>query len=162
VHTPLPLDANDTFVQALARIWLSVRKGLNWQSLDESTKAELLRTIPDIERIIDERWLTIGETVNGWRSTKAIELCSFDVVLNAANTKNQVGTEQAEQADYTTYRMDASGDPFDGANAYVLYLEPGRTPPVAGMWNLAMYDEEISFTTSRTVSPSEARRTASP
>ena len=62
-------DVNDTFVQALATIGLSVAKGFDWQSLDESTLAGLRRAAPMVETIIGERWATMSETVNGWRGS---------------------------------------------------------------------------------------------
>jgi Protein of unknown function (DUF1214) len=31
------------------------------------------------------------------------------------------------------------------ANEYVLHFDPGQTPPVASMWNLAMYDDAMFF-----------------
>jgi hypothetical protein len=102
--------------------------------------------VPVIEQIIDERWATIGETVNGWRGSMASGRCSYDWALNAANAKNQIGTETAEQVVYLNCRVDAAGEPFDGKHDCTLHFEPGQTPPVAGMWNLAMHDDEMFFT----------------
>ena len=39
----------------------------------------------------------------------------------------------------------ADDQPLAGSNDYVLHFEPGQTPPVAGMWNLAMYDDGMFF-----------------
>jgi hypothetical protein len=142
---PKHADVNDTFVQTLGTIGLSVRKGFDWQSLDESTLAGLRRAAPIIEKITDERWRTMSDTVNGWRGSLASGRCSYDWALNAANTKNQVGTEVADQVVYVNTAVDADDQPLDGANSYVLHFEPGETPPVAGMWNLAMYDESMLF-----------------
>jgi hypothetical protein len=140
---PVDADVNDTFVQALATIGLSVGRGFEWQSLDESVLAGLRRAVPMVEKIIDERWSTMSETVNGWRGSLASGRCSYDWSLNAANTKNQVGTELADQVVYVNTRVDADDQPLNGANEYVLRFEPGQTPPVAGMWNMAMYDGHV-------------------
>ena len=94
---PKHADVNDTLVSTLGTIGLSVRKGFDWQSLDDSTIAGLRRAAPVIEQIVDERWRTMSETVNGWRGSLASGRCSYDWALNAANTKNQVGTEVADQ-----------------------------------------------------------------
>ncbi len=142
---PVDADVTDTFVQALATIGLSVGRGFEWQSLDESVLAGLRRAAPMVERIIDERWSTMSETVNGWRGSLASGRCSYDWSLNAANTKNQVGTELADQVVYVNTRVDADDQPLTGANEYVLHFEPGQTPPVAGMWNMAMYDDGMLF-----------------
>lgn len=42
-------------------------------------------------------------------------------------------------------RVDANDEPLSGAHAYVLHFDAGRTPPVGGMWNLAMYDDDMFF-----------------
>jgi hypothetical protein len=145
---PTHADVNDTFVQTLGTIGLSVRKGFDWQSLDEATLAGLRRAVPVIEEIADERWRTMSDTVNGWRGSLASGRCSYDWALNAANTKNQVGTEVADQVVYVNTAVDSDNEPLDGANNYVLHFEPGETPPVAGMWNIAMYDETMLSTTN--------------
>jgi hypothetical protein len=142
---PSHADVNDTFVQNLATIGLSVRKGFEWCALDESTLAGLRRAAPMIEKIADERWQSMSDTVNGWRGSLASGRCSHDWALNAANTKNQVGTEVADQVVYVNTAIDSDDQPLVGTNTYVLHFEPGQTPPVAGMWNVAMYDESMLF-----------------
>ncbi len=142
---PVDADVNDALVQALATIGLSVGRGFAWQSLDESTLAGLRRAAPLVERIIDERWATMSDTVNGWRGSRSTGRCSYDWALNAANTKNQVGTELADQVVYLNCPIDANDQPLNGSNQYVLHFEPGQTPPAAGMWNLAMYDDAMFF-----------------
>ena len=62
---PVGADVDDTFVQILATIGLSVRKGFDWEGLDESTLAGLRRAAPVVDQIIDERWHSMSETVNG-------------------------------------------------------------------------------------------------
>ena len=142
---PAHADVNDTFVQTLGTIGLSVRKGFDWRNLDESTLAGLRRAAPVIEQIADERWRSMSETVNGWRGSLASGRCSYDWALNAANTKNQVGTEVADQVVYVNTAVDSDDERLHGTHTYVLYFEPGQTPPVAGMWNIAMYDESMLF-----------------
>ena len=142
---PLHADVNDTCVQALATIGLSVADGFSWRGLDESVVAGLRRAAPVVDQIIDERWQSMSDTVNGWRGSLASGRCSYDWPLNAANTKNQVGTELADQVVYLNCRVDGDGHPFDGASRYVLHFEPGQTPAVWAMWNLSMYDDDMLF-----------------
>ena len=68
---PVDADVTDTFVQALATIGLSVGRGFEGQSLDESVLAGLRRAAPMVDRIIDERWATMSEMVIGWRGSLA-------------------------------------------------------------------------------------------
>ncbi len=111
IMLPASADVNDTFVHALATIGLSHRDGFAWQSLPEAVLAGLRRAGPVVERIIDERWESMSDTVNGWRGSLASGRCSYDWSLNAANTKNQVGTELADQVVYLNCRVDAAGQP---------------------------------------------------
>jgi hypothetical protein len=46
---------------------------------------------------------------------------------------------------YVNTAVDADNQPLDGTNTYVPHFEPGQTPPVAGMWNIAMYDKSMLF-----------------
>ena len=71
--------------------------------------------------------------------------CSYDFALVAANAKNQVGTELAEHVVCLNCAIDADGATLDGTNDYVIHFEAGQSPPVAGMWNLAMYDDDMFF-----------------
>ena len=63
------------------------------------------RAAPLIEQIIDERWVSMSDTVNGWRGPLATGRYSYDWALNAANTKNQVGTELADPVVYLNCRV---------------------------------------------------------
>ena len=110
-----------------------------------------------VEQITYERWASIGETVNGWRGSLASGRCSYDWSLNAANAKNQIGTELSDQVVYVNTRVDADDQPLKGANNYILHFEAGQTPPVAGMWNLAMYDDGMFFIANE-IDPSVAAR----
>ncbi|MER6190109.1 DUF1254 domain-containing protein [Streptomyces cyaneofuscatus] len=143
---PTSLDTEDTFIQSLAAIGLSVGRGFAWQDLDPSVRAGLVRAAPVVEQITDERWQSMGTAVNGWRGSLSSGRCSYDFALNAANTKNQIGTEIPEEVVYLNCRIDADGKPLDGANAYRIRFEAGATPPVTGMWNLALYGEDMLFT----------------
>ena len=148
---PLHADVNDTFVQALATIGLSVADGFSWRGLDESVVAGLRRAAPVVDQIIDERWQSMSDTVNGWRGSLASGRCSYDWPLNAANTKNQVGTELADQVVYLNCRVDG-----DGHRSTEEPLRAARTRSDAGGlgdMEPARYDE--------TCSPSATRSTRS-
>ena len=138
-------DANDWFIQSLGSIGLSIGIGFQWQSLDDSILAGLRRAAPVVTQIIDERWSSISDTVNGWRGTLAAGRASYDWALNAANAKYQIGTELTDQVIYVNTVVYANYEPLSGAGQYRLHFTPGQSPPVAGMWNLAMYDDAMFF-----------------
>ena len=159
---PASADVNDTFVHALATIGLSHRDGFAWQSLPEAVLAGLRRAGPVVERIIDERWESMSDTVNGWRGSLASGRCSYDWSLNAANTKNQVGTELADQVVYLNCRVDAAGQPLTGDRNYACGSNAVR-PRRGRHVEPRMYDDEMFFVANpMTGSRSAAPPTASP
>ena len=88
----------------------------------------------------------MSETVNGWRGSLASGRCSYDWSLNAANAKNQVGTELADQVVYQNCRVDADNQPFYGTKNYRQHFDADQMPAVWGMWNISMYDDGMLFT----------------
>ena len=96
-------------MQNLGTIGLSVRRGFDWRALEDSTLAGLRRAAPVVEQIIDERWRSLSETVNGSRGSLASGRCSYDWALNAANT-NHVGTEVTDQVVYVNTAVDVPDD----------------------------------------------------
>jgi len=79
------------------------------------------------------------------RTTVTASVHPLDV-RHPPGAKNQVGTEVADQVVYVNTAVDSDNQPLDGTNTYILHFEPGQTPPVAGMWNIAMYDGSMLFT----------------
>ena len=41
--------------------------------------------------------------------------------------------------------VDAAGQPYSGANKYVVHFDKGQLPPAEGFWSLTMYDEGYFF-----------------
>jgi hypothetical protein len=50
-----------------------------------------------------------------------------------------------EEALYPSYRVDADGEPLDGAHRYTLRFAPGALPPVKAFWSLTMYELPASL-----------------
>jgi hypothetical protein len=44
--------------------------------------------------------------------------------------------------------MDANGEPYDGANQYVIHFAPDEMPPVQAFWSITMYTAERVFVTN--------------
>lgn len=50
-----------------------------------------------------------------------------------------------EEAMYPSYRVDADGEPLDGAHRYTLRFAPDALPPVAAFWSLTLYELPASL-----------------
>jgi hypothetical protein len=53
---------------------------------------------------------------------------------------NGIYGNSKEEAVYLLYRIDADGQPLDGASHYTLRFAPGQLPPVNAFWSLTMYE----------------------
>jgi hypothetical protein len=56
-----------------------------------------------------------------------------------------LGANRPQDAVYPTSEMDAAGQPYFGANKYVMRFAKGQMPPVDGFWSLTMYNAEYFF-----------------
>jgi hypothetical protein len=68
-----------------------------------------------------------------------------DLALRAALATNELGAQLCDQVIYPNCAVDERGQPFDGANKYVLHFDAGCLPPVATFWNLSMYGPDMLF-----------------
>jgi hypothetical protein len=142
---PISADHDDAMVSAFAQIGLSVAGGFEWQTLDDAVKRGLERAALAGEKIIDSRWMQMGEMTNGWRYVLAGGRAGHDFVLRATLAKYLIGAQLAEQVIYPNCQVDADGAVFDGMNEYVLHFEKGHLPPVQVFWNLSMYAADMLF-----------------
>ncbi|MDF2190394.1 DUF1254 domain-containing protein [Paraflavitalea sp. CAU 1676] len=79
--------------------------------------------------------------VSGWNiGHKVIGTYGTDYLSRAAVAHFGLGANLREDAIYPSAGFDATGQPLDGANRYVLHFEKGKTPPANAFWSLTMYD----------------------
>lgn len=136
--------ANPTVV-SLRGIGLSVTKGFDLASLDESTKRGLARAAVTASRIIDDTFANSATIKNGWRFTMGGGRAGHDRALLASFATYSYGANVPEEIMYPNCRIDADNKPLEGANKYVLRFEKGQVPPVAVFWNMSMYDDKQFF-----------------
>lgn len=142
---PVSADTTDPLVTAFHQLGLSVARGFDSRAIDADTSAGLARAAVTAEQIIDARWANLGDTINGWRYYLAGGRAGHDFALRAALAKGALGSQLASEVLYPNCAVDAAGDPLSGAHAYRLHFPGGQLPPVAVLWNLAMYDQDMLF-----------------
>ena len=125
IHAAGQADVNDTFVQILDTIGLSVRKGFDWQVFDESTLAGLRRAVPSSTRSStsvghDER--------DRQRMARVAGIRSLQLRLGPQRRQHQVPgryrtrrPSRLRQHDGRLRESTASDE-----NSYVLHFEPGQ------------------------------------
>jgi hypothetical protein len=142
---PIATDQNNPLVASFQQIGLSVANGFEWENLSDPVKRGLIRASKSADQIIENRWLDIGESTNGWSYVMAGGRAGHDFVLRATMAKKMVGAQLSEQVIYPNTKVDADGSALNGKNNYILHFENGQLPPVTVFWNLSMYASDMLF-----------------
>jgi hypothetical protein len=130
---------------------IGVGPGLKFDlsSFDMATQAALNEVPKMVIDYINEI-LTSGKLnppVNNWNvAYKGFGNYGTNYDLRAVVCYGGLGANIPEDAVYPASAKDADGNPYDGANKYVLHFEKGKTPPVHAFWSLTMYDNHGYFT----------------
>ncbi|HET7003108.1 MAG TPA: DUF1214 domain-containing protein, partial [Puia sp.] len=89
---------------------------------------------------------TLSKPINGWNVVyKGFAQYGTDYDLRALVDYAGLGANLPEDAVYPSSAKDADGNPYSGANKYILHFAKGETPPVHGFWSITMYDENGFF-----------------
>jgi hypothetical protein len=88
---------------------------------------------------------TAGKDINGWVFTTGTGLYGTDYLQRALVTAIGLGANRPQDAIYPTSEKDATGQPYDGANRYVVRFAKGQLPPVNAFWSITMYNAEYFF-----------------
>ena len=72
-------------------------------------------------------------------------LYGTDYLQRALVTAIGLGANRPQDAIYPTSEKDAAGQPYDGANTYVMRFAKGQLPPVNAFWSVTMYNAEYFF-----------------
>lgn len=138
-------DVGNPTVASFRRIGLSVAKGFDLESVDESTRRGLVRAAATANLIIEDTFANSARIHNGWRYSMGGGRAGHDLPLLAAFASYSFGANVPEEIMYPNCRVDADHQPLSGANKYVLRFEHGQAPPVAVFWNMSMYDDKQFF-----------------
>lgn len=82
---------------------------------------------------------------NGWSFTTDTGVYGTDYLMRAFITAIGLGANRPQDAIYPISQADAGGQPYSGANKYVMRFPKGQLPPVDGFWSLTMYDKDYFF-----------------
>lgn len=139
-----PAEADKPMVDKMAKIGVVPGEKFDMSKLD-SEVAEALQSVPkDGYDKIMSRFSELDD-VNGWQFTTQTGEYGTDYLQRAMITAIGLGANRPQDAVYPTSEADAAGQPYDGANKYVLHFDKGQFPPVDGFWSLTMYDEGFFF-----------------
>lgn len=87
-----------------------------------------------------------GDNVNGWTFTTHTGIYGTDYLNRALIAAVGLGANRPQDAVYPVSDMDATSQPYSGANRYVIqFKNKNELPPVNAFWSLTMYDDHFFF-----------------
>jgi len=145
-----PSKADAPMLAKMAKIGIVPGKSFAIDGFNPETQTAL-KGVPKLgfEKIIG--WLKAGiaaganQDVNGWVFTTNTGRYGTEYLQRAFVTAIGLGANRPEDAIYPTSEVSVTGNPYDGANKYVLHFPKGELPPVNGFWSLTMYNADFFF-----------------
>lgn len=134
-------DDEARLVSSFKRIGLTPEKGFDPAALSPSMLEELRRGLEDGRRLVERKSRDLGINDKGWTTNYTGPRFEQDFLLRAAVAKDQIYVTVPEEALYPVARVDASGIPLDGRNAYRIRMAKDELPPVSGFWSITLYDD---------------------
>ena len=140
-----PAKADDSIVTKMAKIGIIAGEQFSLEKFDE----EIQKALQDVPKVAFEKIMAHfksgGTFENGWMFTTNAGVYGTDYLQRAFVTAIGLGANRPQDAIYPTSEKDAEGNPYDGANKYVMHFEKGQLPPAKGFWDLTMYDADYFF-----------------
>jgi hypothetical protein len=138
-----PAPADSTIVAQMASIGI-----VPGQTFDDTKAPELAPMLADLPKMAQQRIMAYGKAqplVNGWMYSTNVGTYGTNYDLRAYVAMFGLGANLPQDAIYPVARLDANGQPFNGANNYVLHFDKEQQPPVKAFWSLTMYNAQLFF-----------------
>jgi len=139
-----PPHLTDQPVLALMRrIGIERGKSFEIDRVDPAIKAGLETAPKEALELMAWKVPTLAHVVNGWSmNTDTMGVYGNYYLKRAIIAQVGLGANLPEDAIYPLSVADATGEPMDGASAYVVHFEKGATPPAEAFWSITLYDAE--------------------
>ncbi len=141
-NPPHEMDWN--MVAQLKQIGMVPGQSFDDSGLTDDQKKALDQAAQEAKKLISKG--SMGEAVNGWSVSRDFMGTYVTSYLHRAVIAMMgLGANLAEDAVYPLTQVDSGGNPYNGANTYVIHFDKGALPPVKGFWSLTMYNEKMLF-----------------
>jgi DNA sulfur modification protein DndE len=146
VNNP-PAAADSAAIAQFAKIGVGPGLKFDLSSFDTATQAALKEVPKMVIGYINEVVAKGAvKPVNGWSvAYKGFGSYGTDYDLRAIVCYLGLGANIPEDAVYPLSSVDSDGNPYSGANKYVMHFANRQTPPVHAFWSLTMYNDEGYF-----------------
>jgi hypothetical protein len=141
LHPPHVTD--EPMLALMRRIGIERGKSFDIDKVEPAIKAGL-ETAPEAAlKLMAWKVSSLARVVNGWSmNTDTMGVYGNYYLKRAIVTQLGLGANVPEDAIYPLNLADETGEPLDGASAYVLHFDKGATPPVNAFWSVTLYDAE--------------------
>jgi hypothetical protein len=141
-----PLAADAEVLGRFATIGVVPGKPFELKSFDSSVAKGLQSGAHDAQaKIVADARRPQGKTINGWEFMNNIGRYGTDYQWRAVVALVGLGANLPEDAVYPRATLGANGQPFNGANRYVIQFAKGQLPPVRAFWSISMYNASQFF-----------------
>ncbi|HQR38089.1 MAG TPA: DUF1254 domain-containing protein [Blastocatellia bacterium] len=140
-----PAAADAPILARMAKIGLVPGQDFDASKWDAATTTAMAGVPKAAFEQIMASFKTAGTNENGFVFTTKTGIYGTDYLQRALITAVGLGANRPEDAIYPTSEADATGQPYDGANKYVVHFDKGQLPPVKGFWSLTMYNADYFF-----------------
>lgn len=137
-----PAKEDAPMIANMAKIGIVPGKDFDVSSLS-ATAAQ--RIPKEAQKQIMGHFKSAGSDDNGWIFTTKAGVYGTDYLQRALITAIGLGANRPQDAVYPTSESDVDGQPYSGANNYVLHFPKGMAPPVNAFWSVTMYNGDYFF-----------------
>ena len=144
-NPPAPEDAGT--IAQLAEIGIVPGRDFDASKLDPAVAAGVPKAAQEKIAGWFKESIAAGEASdeNGWLFTTHTGTYGTNYLQRAMITAIGLGANLPEDAIYPTSETDAAGQPYDGAEKYVMHFEKAELPPAKAFWSITMYDAQYFF-----------------
>ena len=138
-----PHITDQPILAQMQRIGIERGKSFDLGKVDPAIKAGL-ETAPEAAlKLMAWKVPSLARVVDGWSlNTDTMGVYGNYYLKRAIVTQFGLGANLPEDAIYPLNLADETGQPLDGASAYVLHFDKGATPPVNAFWSVTLYDSD--------------------
>jgi hypothetical protein len=140
-----PAAADAPMVAKLAKIGIVPGQDFDFSKLDPAVTKGLQGAPKAAQELIMAEYKKFGVPVNGWQYSTKLGVYGTNYVSRAITTWVGLGANRPQDAIYPISEADAEGQPYNGANKYVMHFDKGQFPPAKAFWSLTMYNDQYFF-----------------
>jgi hypothetical protein len=144
VNNP-PVAEDGPMVKKMARLGVIPGQKFELSKFDPAVAAAINEAPKEAFAKIMAYFKDAGKNENGWVFTTDTGIYGTHYLDRALITAVGLGANRPQDAVYPTSQVDTEGQPYNGANKYVMHFDKGQMPPAEAFWSLTMYDAEYFF-----------------